>query len=248
MSKIALVTGSSRGIGKAIALALAKDGYDIIIHYRKEEDKAKNVAKEIETTGRKTYLVQGDIAKEADVKNIFAEVSKITDHLDILVNNAGFDYGLLIEDYTLDQMSEIVNLILIGRFATTKYALPLLKMSSYPSVINIASRMGREKTIATVGPYAAAEAGVIKFTQCCALEFKKYGIRVNCVAPGLTDTELTRNIIPDQSFWDLQAKNNPRGRVGSPQDIANVVSFLASEKSDYIDGETINVTGGSTLG
>ena len=107
--------------------------------------------------------------------------------------------------------------------------------------------MGKEKTIRGIGAYGPAEAGVIKFTQCCALEFSEYKIRVNCVAPGLTDTEMSRSITTDQKVWDALAKTNPSGRVGQPQDIANVVSFLVSEKANYINGETIGVNGGSNL-
>ncbi len=245
--KLALVTGSSRGIGKAIALTLAKDGFDIVVNCSKSKKQGEEVGEEIGKIGRQAYLVMGDITNEAQAQNIFKQMATIAPQLDLLVNNAGFDYGHLIEDYTIPQMREIVEIILIAKMTTTKYALPLLKKSPNPSIINIASRMGREKTIETVGAYGPAEAGVIKFTQCCALEFRKYKIRVNCVAPGLTETELTRNMVPEESFWKEQARINPRGRVGTPQDVANVVSFLSSEKADYINGETIGVNGGSVL-
>ena len=246
--RFVLVTGSSRGIGRAIVKELAHDGYTVFVHCKSQIEKAKKVVSEIKEIGGVAYVLEGDITKESDVERIFTEISKITDHLDVLVNNAGFDYGYLIEDYTIDQMRELVELILIARFSTTKYALPLLKKSPYPSIINIASRMGREKTIETVGPYASAEAGIIKFTQCCALEFRKYQIRVNAIAPGFTDTDLTRNLIKDAGVWERAAKANPRGRLGKPEDVAKAVSFLVSEKADYINGETISVTGGSSLG
>lgn len=247
-NKIALVTGSSRSIGKAIALTLAKDGYDIIVHYQKSIDRAHEVMNEAEKFGIKAYLVQGDLTKDTDVEKIFTEISSYTDTLDVLVNNAGFDYGYMIEEYTMEQMRYIIDIVLTSKIAMTKAALPYLKKSSYPSIVNIASRMGKEKTIETVGAYGPAEAGVIKFTQCCALEFRKDNIRVNCVAPGLTDTDLTRSIMPDEKDWETLAKNNPRKRVGKPQDIANLVSFLVSDKADYINGETIGVNGGSNLG
>ena len=107
--------------------------------------------------------------------------------------------------------------------------------------------MGQEKSIETIGAYGPAKAGVIKFTKCCALEFSKYKIRANAVLPGLTDTDLNRSLYPEDDFWELMAKKNPSGRVGQPQDIANVVSFLASDKGNYINGETIGVNGGSNL-
>lgn len=247
MSKLALVTGSSRGIGKATAITLAKDGFDIVVHYINNKQKAEEVIKEIKKLDRRAYLVQGDVSTEKDVKRVFSEISKFTDVLDVLVNNAGFDYGYMIEDYTLDQMKKVIDITMFGKIAMTKYALPFLKKSKYPSIVNIASRMGGPTTIPTVGAYAPAEAGVIKFTQCCALEFAKYKIRVNCVAPGLTDTDMTRGIYPKESFWKAKAESNPRGRVGRPQDHANVISFLVSEKADYITGDTILITGGSNL-
>ncbi len=107
--------------------------------------------------------------------------------------------------------------------------------------------MGKEKTIPTIGAYGPAEAGVIKFTQCCALEFRDYKIRVNCVAPGLTDTDMTRGLFKDEKTWKMFANTNPSGRVGQPQDVANVVAFVVSEKASYINGEMIGVNGGSNL-
>jgi len=175
------------------------------------------------------------------------EVLKITNHLDILVNNAGFDYGYMIEDYKLSEIEYMININLIQKMMVTKYFLPLLKKSDNARIVNIASRMGKEKTIETIGAYGPAEAGVIKFTQCCALEFRKFKIRVNCVAPGLMRTDLTESILSDEDFKSA-AKANPSGRVGKPQDVANVISFLVSEKGSYINGETIGVNGGSNLG
>lgn len=245
-NKIALVTGSSRGIGKAIALTLAQDGFDVIVHYKQNQEKAEHVANEIKNLGRNAYLVGGDITKDEEVERIFKEISSFTDSLDALVNSAGFDYGYMIEEYTMEQVRYIIDLVLTAKISITKQALPFLKKADHPTIINIASRMGGPTTIKTVGAYAPAEAGVIKFTMCCALEFAPH-IRVNCVAPGLTKTDLTKAIFTSEQDWIDAAKRNPSGRVGEPQDVANVVSFLASDKSSYITGETILVTGGSNL-
>lgn len=245
-NKIALVTGSSRGIGKAIALTLAKDGYDIIIHCKDSTDKALEVVSEIESLGRKAYLVQCNLVNDKEVEEMFKEIGTFTTKLDVLVNSAGFDYGYMIEDYTMEQVRYLIDLVLIAKICVTKCALPLLKNSPNPSIVNIASRMGGPTTIKTVGAYAPAEAGVIKFTMCCALEFAPK-IRVNCVAPGLTKTDLTKAIFKTEEEWEAAAKRNPSGRVGQPQDVANTVSFLVSNKADYITGETILVTGGSNL-
>lgn len=160
MNKIVLVTGSSRGIGKAIALTLAKDGYDVIIQYNNRE-KAEEVKQEIE---------------------------------------------------------------------------------------KLASRMGNEKTIEGISVYGPSEAGVIKFSKCCALEFAPFKIRVNTISPGLTNTDLTKDWIEELGGKDAVGSKIPSGRVAEPQDIANVVSFLASDKASYINGENIGVNGGSVLG
>lgn len=247
MNKIALVTGSGRGIGRATALTLAQDGFDVIVNYQKNQETANEVVSEIKKLGRDSFLVQADLSKDDQVEKMFSEISKKVDHLDLVVNNAGFDYAKMIEEYSMAEMRYIVDLVLIAKFSVTKFALPLLKKSNKASIINIASRMGKEKTIATIGAYGPAEAGVIKFTQCCALEFAQYNIRVNCVAPGLTKTDLTKGLFDDATFNSI-GKTNPSHRVGEPQDIANTISFLASEKSQYINGETIGVNGGSNLG
>lgn len=247
MNKIALVTGSGRGIGRATALTLAQDGFDVIVNYQKNEKTANEVVEEIKKLGRESFAVQADLSKDEEVERMFVAIGKKVDHLDLVVNNAGYDYAKLIEDYTMTEMRYIVDLVLIAKFSVTKFALPLLKKSPKASIINIASRMGKEKTIATIGAYGPAEAGVIKFTQCCALEFAKYKIRVNCVAPGLTRTDLTEGLFDDATFESI-GKTNPSHRVGKPQDIANTISFLASDKSEYINGETIGVNGGSNLG
>jgi len=254
--KYALVTGASKGMGRAIALQLAKDGYDVICHYNKSKAKAEALQHEIESLNRSCVLVNADVTKDDQVKAMFQKISSKVGSLDLLVNNAGFDHGFLFEDYTFEQMRYVLDIVLWSKITVTKFALPLLKKSKGACVINIASRMGKEKTVKTVSIYGPAQAGVIKFTQCCALEFADYKIRVNCVAPGLTHTDLTNNIfIRDagnqenaNKLWDEMAKRNPSGRVAEPQDIANAVSFLASDKASYINGETIGVNGGSNLG
>ncbi|MBU0570331.1 SDR family oxidoreductase [Patescibacteria group bacterium] len=246
--KYALVTGSSRSIGEAIALRLAKDGFSIFVHCRKEESKAESVRKEIESFGMRAHVLVGDLTKDNEMQRIFSEISKITKSLDVLVNNVGFDYGYLFEDYTREQIVYMINVNLIQKMMMTKYALPFLKKSRNASIVNISSRMGKEKTIDTISAYGPAEAGIIKFTQCCALEFRNYKIRVNCVAPGLTRTDLTESIFADEKTWETFAKANPSGRVGKPEDIANAISFLVSDDASYINGETLGVNGGSNLG
>lgn len=256
MNKYALVTGSSRGIGRATAIQLAQDGFDVIIHYNKSSDEASKVVEEIKKLGKESFSVKADLTKDDETIKMFEEISSKVESLNLLVNNAGFDWGYMFEDYSFEQMRHVMDIILWSKFTVTKLALPLLKNSNNASIVNISSRMGKEKTIKGISIYGPAEAGVIKFTQCCALEFADYKIRVNCVAPGLTRTKLNEEIfIRDEGseekaeeLWNLMGKNNPSGRVGEPQDIANLISFLASSKSTYINGETIGINDGSNLG
>ena len=255
MNKIALVTGSSKGIGSAIAVELAKNGFDIIVHYNSHKDEAELTMQEIIKTGKKAHLVNADLTKEEEVKKMFEAVKKITPKLDLLVNNAGTDRAKLFEDYTINDMHDILYSNLWSTILVTKIFLPIIKNSTEGQIFNISSRLGKEKTIKTASVYGAAKAGIIKLTQALALELSVYKIRVNCVAPGLTKTDLTNDIFLQDlgsqdkadKMWALRGSENPSGRVAMPEDIANTVSFLASDKANYINGETIGVNGGSVL-
>lgn len=248
MEKCALVTGSSRGIGKAISLKLSENGFTVFINYLGSENTAKETVQAIKENKGKACLIKGDVTSEVDMIKAAEEISTVSSgRLDLLVNNAGMDIPKQIENFSIDEMRKVIDVNLIGVFIVTKTFLSLLKKSDYPSIINIASRLGQEKTSATAGAYGPAKAGVIKFTKCCALEFAQYGIRVNAILPGLTETDMTKSIYSEDEFWKEAALKNPRRRVGKPEDIANVVSFLASKEADYINGETIGVNGGSNL-
>jgi 3-oxoacyl-[acyl-carrier protein] reductase len=245
--KVALVTGGSRGIGRATAITLAQDGYDVVVNYHKNEIAAQEVVRIITEMGKNAWMIQADLTKDEQVTKMAKIIEERVGRLDLIVNNAGYDHAKLIEDYSIAEMISVVDIILFAKIRVTKQLLSLLKKSNSGMIVNIASRMGKEMTIPTIGAYGPAEAGVIKWTQCCALEFAKYKIRVNCVAPGLTKTDLTKTILSEEEFIQA-ARNNPSGRVGNPYDVAGAVSFLVSDKASYINGETIGVNGGSNLG
>lgn len=253
----ALITGSARGIGRGIALNLARKTEDeystdapftVMVHGRRQSQVSDALIREIEEQGGKAHFLEGDITDPIEVAEMFRRLANVTDRLDLLVNNVGPDISRPFSGYTPDEIQQIISTNLIGPMFVTQQALPFLRKSDYPSIVNIAGRMGREKIVMDEAPYSAAKAGIIQLTKCLALEFGQYGIRVNCISPGLTKTELTEKTFPDRMFWDTQASNNPLGSVGYPDDIANTIRFLASRGADYITGENIAVTGGSTFG
>ncbi len=249
MNKYAVITGGSRGIGKAISIQLAKDGYIPIIIYKNNIEAAEATKKEIvKETQLSPLLFQIDLADLEQIKKFITDLKEYTKEIDVLVNNAAISQFYNLEDTEDKEISDVVNIVLTSKIFLTKYLLPFLKNGENSSIINIASRMGLEKTIEGIAIYGPAEAGIIKFSKCCALEFAPYKIRVNSVAPGLTDTDLTRNWIEELGGKEKVGKENPSGRIGEPEDIANVVSFLASEKGRYINVENIGVNGGSNLG
>jgi 3-oxoacyl-[acyl-carrier protein] reductase len=240
-NKIAFVTGSSRGIGRAIALQLAQDGFDVIVHYNQQKERAEGVVQEIRGFGRKSHLVQADLSKEEDISQISEKLSQITDKLDLLVNNAGINICKNIEDYSTSDINTVIQLVLTQKVRLTQICLPLLRKGTSSLIINTASRLGLMVETET-SIYCAAQAGLIHFTKAMALELSP-DIRVNCVAPGTTKTEmLTLDWGPEEI-----AKVNPLKRLAEPEDIANAVSFLASDKTTYITGECLEVSGGRTL-
>jgi 3-oxoacyl-[acyl-carrier protein] reductase len=245
--KFALVTGASRGIGKAIAITLAKAGYNIVLHFNKNQDAAMATAKEIEEAGKIPYIIQADITKDIEVESMFLSIGKFTDRIDVLVNNAGAYIPKMIAEMSMLEVRYMADIILLSKISVTKQSLPFLKKSKAGCIVNIASVYGMEETAKQAGAYSAAEAGVVKFTKCCALEFSEFKIRANCIAPGIVDTDMTRES-DTKEVIEGYAKANPSGRIGQPQDIANLVKYLVSEEAGYVNGETIGVNGGSNLG
>ncbi|MCK4730052.1 MAG: SDR family oxidoreductase [Candidatus Aenigmarchaeota archaeon] len=244
-NKTVLITGASSGIGKEIAIQLAKQNIKICINFSKSKEKAEEVQQEIEKFGGKAVIFQADISKEDEVKKMFDFVLSKFGALDILINNAGIDIPESIETYNYENWKKIFDVNLNGKFLCTKYAISLLKKSSAPRIINIASRFAL-KPFEEASAYCCAESGIVMFTQVSAIELSKYNIKVNTISPGLTKTPLTENICTEEDF-DNYAKRNPSKRIGKPSDIANAVLFLISSKSEFINGENINVSGGILL-
>ncbi|WIF96195.1 3-oxoacyl-[acyl-carrier-protein] reductase [Caminicella sporogenes] len=242
--KTAIVTGGSRGIGKAIALKLAEKGADIVVNYTSNFEKAQEVVEKIKSMGRKAIAIKADVSNPDDVANLVKEVSKNFESIDILVNNAGITRDGLLIRMKDEDWDKVININLKGTYLCTKLVGKKMMKQRSGKIINVASVVG---IIGNAGQanYSASKAGVIGFTKSAAKELAARGITVNAVAPGFIETEMTDKLPAD--VIENYKKNIPIARFGKPEDVANVVAFLASEKANYITGQVINVDGGMVM-
>lgn len=243
--KIALVTGGTSGIGKKIVEELLKQGAVVIINYGHNDNQANELVKSLNNYKSNLYLIKANISNFEEVKLMFEKINKRYDRLDYLINNAGTNIDGFIENISIEDWNKVLNVNLTGKFLCTKYAIPLLKKSKNSSIVNIASRLGT-KPCREASSYCVAEAGIINFTKCSALELSDYGIRVNTVSPGLTITPLSLNGWTKEEIEETK-NDNPLKRLGETIDVANTVLFLLSDDASYINGQNINVNGGSLL-
>lgn len=242
--KIALVTGSTSGIGEETTKQLLLNGATAIINYAKDDEKANKVKAELSQLGR-VECIKADISNESEAAAMFNFIEQKFGRLDYLVNNAGTSIDNWIEETNVDDFKTVLNVNLIGKFICTKMAIPLLKKSSSPRIVNIASRLGT-RAMEESCSYCCAEAGIIMLTKVSAVELSKYGIRVNTVSPGMTLTPMVKQFYTEDEIKATENKN-PSGRLGKTIDIANTVLFLLSDEAEYINGENINVNGGTLL-
>lgn len=240
--KVALVTGGSRGIGRATCLALAREGAAVVVHYATRRQAAEQVVAEIARGGGSALALQADVASEAAVTAMAARVMERWGRLHVLVNNAGDVQRARTEELRLEDWRRVLDVNLAGTFLCTRHLLPALRAAGGASVVNLSSIAGVRG--GTLGPhYAAAKGGVIALTKFWARELLPHGIRVNAVAPAMTDTEMSNAMWPGDQRATLE-RQAPMGRFARPEEIASVIVFLASEESSYITGECLNVTGG----
>jgi len=239
--KVAVVTGATGGIGSEICRVLAKNGYSIAALYNKSADKAANLKAELETLGCDCEVYSVPVENKVFVKNTFDEILRRFKHIDLLVNNAGIAQSKLFCDITEDDFDRMVDVNLKGVFNCSQSALCDMLKRQCGNIINISSMWGQVGASCEVH-YSAAKAGVIGMTKALAKEVSPSGIRVNCVAPGVIDTEMLSSYSKED--LDNLAQETPLLRIGTPTDVANAVLFLASDASSFITGEVIGVNGG----
>jgi NAD(P)-dependent dehydrogenase (short-subunit alcohol dehydrogenase family) len=236
----AIITGASRGIGKAIALEFAREGCNILINYASNEEAARQTEEEIKKYGVRTYLAKADISKYDEAKSVVEQAVKFFGKVDILVNNAGIVSPALLSKMLPEQWHEVLDTDLNGTFNCTHALVNHMIGNNYGRIINISSLYGRTGAFGQAN-YAAAKWGVVGFTKSVALEVARYNILVNAIAPGAVETDMVKGI--NDSFMQQYINTNPMKRLAKPDEVAKVALFLAADAT-YVTGEVISVNGG----
>lgn len=239
-NKVAIVTGGSRGIGKSIALELARQGAKVVINYNSNADAAQEVVKEIEALGTQAFASQADVSDNAQAKVLIEDAIRQFGRVDILVNNAGITRDRSFLKLTEENWRKVIDVNLNSAFNTTSAVLPSMVEQKFGRIINISSIIGQSGNIGQTN-YAASKAGLIGFTKSLALEMANKGVTVNAICPGFIETEMVAEI-PAEVLEKIVSKI-PQRRLGQPQEIAKAVVYLATE-GDYITGQQLNVNGG----
>lgn len=241
--KKAIVTGGSRGIGRAIALMYAKEGADVLVNYHSNDAAAKETVGEIEKLGRKGVAVAADVASYDSAQNMVDECVKQLGGVDIVVNNAGISKPSMLLKMKEEDWDTIINIHLKAAFNTSQAAGRYMKEKKYGKIINVISTAGIFGTIGQIN-YASAKAGIIGFTKSASRELGRYGINVNVICPGITNTEMTGKLQTDEKLRKIYEGRIQLGRFADPEEIAPAFVFLASDDASYITGQVLGVDGG----
>ena len=244
MDKVALVTGAARGIGKQIAITLAKEGYNIALNYRTNTDSIVELKNQIENFGVECLLVQGDVSVFEDAERIANETFEKFGRINVLVNNAGITKDMLLLRMKPEDFMNVIDVNLVGTYNITKNVSGYMMKAREGRIINVSSVVGISGN-AGQSNYSASKAGTIGFTKSLAKELASRNILVNAVAPGFIETDMT-NVLKDEVKEKI-AEQIPLRREGKAEEVANVVKFLASDDSSYITGQVINIDGGMLM-
>ena len=243
--KTVLVTGAAKGIGAAICIAFAKEGYNIALNYNKSEEKAKALSKTLRDTYNVDVLaLQADVSKKSDVQNMIDIIIEHFKSIDVLVNNAGVSLIKLFQDTSEVEWNNIISTNLTSIYNTSNLVLPYMIKNHSGSIINISSMWGEVGASCEVA-YSASKAGIIGFTKALAKEVGPSNIRVNCVSPGIIDTDMNKELSLE-TLSEIK-EEIPLRNIGTPKNIADAVLFLASNKASYITGQVLSVNGGYVM-
>ncbi len=244
MNKVALITGSSRGIGKQIAIKLAKNGYNIVVNYVNKNEEVEKTIEELKQFGVEVLEAQGDISNYEQSEKIVNLVIEKFGQIDVLVNNAGITKDMLIMRMKKEDFTKVIDVNLVGTFNITKNVIPHMMKKRTGRIINISSVVGISGNAGQCN-YAASKAGIIGFTKSLAKELASRNILVNAVAPGFIETNMT-DVLQENVKEEIK-KQIPLKRIGKAEDVANAVYFLTSEESSYITGQVLQVDGGMLI-
>ncbi len=242
--RTAIITGAARGIGRAIALRLARDGVNVVINYTSAEKEAEETAREAEKLGVQALLVQADVSKEEEVEQLFEKALNLTGRIDILINNAGITRDNLILRMKEEDFDRVIEINLKGSYNCMKKASRIMLKQRYGRIINISSVVGLRGNPGQVN-YAASKAGVIGMTKSLAKELASRNITVNALAPGMIETKMSEQM--SEAAKKQMLSMIPAGRIGRPEDVANAAAFLAGEEAAYITGQVLCVDGGMAV-
>lgn len=244
MKQTAIVTGGSRGIGRAVAVRLAKDGMNLVINYRGNSAAAEETERMCRELGAEVLLVQGDVSRAEDCEKLAAQAKEAFGRVDVLVNNAGITRDGLLARMTEEDFRAVLDVNLVGPWNMMKAVNRIMMKQRYGRILNLSSVTGLMGNMGQTN-YAAAKAGILGMTKSYAREVASRGITVNAVAPGFIDTDMTE--ATPEGAKDKIITGIPMGRTGKPEDVAEAVAFLASEQAGYITGEVLRVDGGMAM-